>query len=213
MEKWGTNCAVLSCLPGLTYNKYFGSILASSTGTNPHLWCHSGTGMLQCSAWPGPTAWKDEWGGGSYVILTIALCPGVAVLWADRTRWACPLPAGLFFCQHTNIHKDMPREVVQSASLEIFKNCLVMVLGRQLSVALGFDQMTPPEVSSNLRYSVIPWFCEAQIYCHCRPAPQWILHFLVPVGGTGQAQEWWPGPATSLDHRAHHSGEEGARSR
>lgn len=50
----------------------------------------------------------------------------------------------------------MPREVVQSASLEIFKNCLVMVLGRQLSVALGFDQMTPPEVSSNLRYSVIP---------------------------------------------------------
>lgn len=38
----------------------------------------------------------------------------------------------------------MPREVVQSASLEIFKNCLVMLLGRQLSVALGFDQMTPP---------------------------------------------------------------------
>lgn len=167
MEKWGTNCVVLSCLTGLTYNKHFGSILASITGTNPHSWCHSGTSMLQCPAWPSPTAWKDKWCGGSYVILTIALCPEVAVLWADSTRWACLLPAGLFFCQHTNIHKDMPREVVQSASLEIFKNCLVMLLGRQLSdspravffqTALGFDQMTPPRshlTSGILWYTMI----------------------------------------------------------
>lgn len=32
-------------------------------------------------------------------------------------------------------------------------------------------------------------------------------------GGTGQAQEWWPGPVTSLDHKAHHSGEVGPESR
>ena len=53
----------------------------------------------------------------------------------------------------------LPREVVESASSEIFKSRVDTVLGKWLWVALleqGGWTRSPPEVPSNLNHYVIP---------------------------------------------------------
>lgn len=51
----------------------------------------------------------------------------------------------------------LPRKVVESPSLEILRNCLGMVLGKQ--VALLEQEGGCPEVSFNLNQSTVLWFC------------------------------------------------------
>lgn len=118
--------------------------------------------------------------------------------WQDKRQWAqnktqdtLNMRKHFFTLRVTEHWHKIPRKVVDSSSLKVFKNCLDMILGNWLYVSLpeqGVWTRWPSEVPSILKHPVILWFCLTsksgnQPY-YCSPSIQWCrinLHLWVSV--------------------------------